>query len=284
MCPSKVVRGDGRFSGDYDGDGKADLIIWRASTATFWVYTSAMGSVVTKQLGGLNEMCRCQAITMEMGKTDFAVWRPATGAWLVVFSSNGISPNWQWGSATDVPVPGDYDGDGKTDLAIWRPSNGTWMIYQSSGGTMTTQWGAAGDVPLAGDFDGDGRTDLAVWRASTATFWIYSPATNTDDEQAMGRLNGCASAGRLRWRPQDRYRGVWRPSNGTWMICNSSNGATATGQWGNSTDVPVPGDYDGDGKTDLAIWRPASGMWWIFKSTGGTLSLQWGTVGDVPVR
>lgn len=48
--------------------------------------------------------------------------------------------------------------------------------------------------------------------------------------------------------------------------------------------VSLKGDYDGDGKTDLAIWRPATGVWWIYKSTGGTLSPQWGTSGDLPVR
>ena len=57
------------------------------------------------------------------------------------------------------------------------------------------------------------------------------------------------------------------------MIFNSSNGATITGQWGNVTDVPMPGDYDGDGKADFAIWRPLNGTWFIFKSTnGGTIS------------
>jgi hypothetical protein len=39
-------------------------------------------------------------------------------------------------------------------------------------------------------------------------------------------------------------------------------------------DVPVPGDYDGDGTTDLALWRPSSGFWFIFKSsTSFTTSL-----------
>src|SRR5205085_2764063 len=43
-------------------------------------------------------------------------------------------------------------------------------------------------------------------------------------------------------------------------------------------------DFDGDGKTDLAIWRPSTGVWWIFKSSNlSTLTAQWGTLCEVPV-
>ena len=42
--------------------------------------------------------------------------------------------------------------------------------------------------------------------------------------------------------------------------------------WGAPTDVPISGDFDGDGKTDIAIWRPSTGTWWIIKtSTGNTV-------------
>ena len=49
--------------------------------------------------------------------------------------------------------------------------------------------------------------------------------------------------------------------------------------------MPVPGDYDGDGKTDFAIWRPSTGTWWIIPSSNPSTAIvrQWGMQGDIPV-
>lgn len=77
---------------------------------------------------------------------------------------------------------------------------------------------------------------------------------------------------------------VWRPSNGTWMVMGQQGSQATNMQWGLSTDVPVPGDYDADGKTDFSIYRPSDGSWWVILSTGGYTAWPWGISTDVPAQ
>ncbi len=79
---------------------------------------------------------------------------------------------------------------------------------------------------------------------------------------------------------------VWRPSSGTWFVLPSASpGVPVTGQWGAAGDIPVPGDYDADGKPDYAVWRPSTGTWFVLPSANPEVPivLQWGVAGDIPV-
>lgn len=56
--------------------------------------------------------------------------------------------------------------------------------------------------------------------------------------------------------------------------------------WGLPGDIPQPGDYDGDGRVDMAVYRPSTGSWYVLlSSTNNTtfITVRWGTSTDTPV-
>ncbi len=82
---------------------------------------------------------------------------------------------------TDLPVRGDFDGDGRDDPATYREATGEWRVWPSTSNFVPASpvvWGAATDVVVPADYDGDGRTDIAVYRRSTGTWHALFSSTN----------------------------------------------------------------------------------------------------------
>jgi len=287
--------------GDFDGDGRTELSVFRPSNGGWYVRYSTQGYTTSAyhlfHWGAAGD----EPLSTDFdgdGRVDLAVYRSGSGEWFVRDSSQGFNSYrvYQWGLAGDLPVTGDFDGDRKTDLGVFRPSTGQWYIRYSSQAYSTATsgmftWGLVGDVPLVTDFDGDGRSELSVYRPSTGQWFIrYSAqAYNGYGVYQWGQGNDVPVAGDFDGDGRSDL-GIYRPSTGQWFIRYSSQGYSygnyAVFDWGVATDMPLVADIDGDGKAELTIFRPGTGEWYIRYSAQAFNTYgvyQWGLPGDLPL-
>ena len=162
------------------------------------------------------------------GKTTPALFRRnANGT--VAFVIKGVTPAagavFPGGQASqDIPLVGDFDGDGITDKALYRPSAGAFFIARTRSGGETISLAAdntPASLPVVGQFDTSGLSEVG----------LYNP------------LNG-----------------VWTLSENTGVQQVAIHSKLFTPQAG---DVPVPGNYDGTGISELAVFRPSTGQFFI---------------------
>lgn len=250
---------------DYDGDGKTDIAVWRAvstgqpsNNAHFYILESAGNTLRVEDFGQSNDAPTVVADYDGDGKADVAVYRSGANSgdqsvWYYRGSLNNPSGHISavnWGLNGDFPAPGDYDGDGKNDFVVQRNNGGgqaRFWLLQTTAGFESIVFGTPTDVIVPNDFDGDGKTDIAVVRG----------------------ING-----NLNWFVRPSSTGV--VSGGPTAIFGSS-----------ATDYRTVGDYDGDGKSDIAVWRPSTvageSAFWVLGSSAGIYSVPFGQNGDFPV-
>lgn len=216
---------------------------------------------------------------------DLAVWRPSTGYWWVLGGPGSAQMNFSWGSSGDVPVQGDYDGDGKTDFSVFRPSNNEWWIYKSSTDSYySITFGSSGDITTPADFDGDGKTDVAVYRPSNGTWYITRSSDNTVTNQPFGLSTDVPAPADFDGDGKADIA-VWRESNKTYYSMNSSDNVLQAPVFTftlSGTPVPIPADYDGDGKANHAVRNDDT--WEILNAAAtGFDSIPWKLAADIPV-
>jgi hypothetical protein len=224
-----------------------------------------------------------------LGKAELAVYRPSTHTWFLNKFSGVATFN--LGGAGDIPVAGDFEGNGVTDVGVFNPSTGLWTIALSTGvTTLGPVTGArAGDIPVPGNYDATGRDELAVFRPSTGDFFFAGPSqvTNVKVKTAAGATGDLPVPGAYDNTAAVRKTepAVFNPGTGKFTILGPG-GVTRTIQF-QPGDVPAPGDYLANGKTQAAVVRPAGAgldQFVVDNGSGGTVVLgPFGNVGDIPV-
>lgn len=254
------IPADKKLMGDFNGDGVTDMAAIRKENGhlTWWI-SKSNGSNIKVQQFGLDTDKPIVGDYDGDGIADIAVTRAESNGlktWHILRSSDGQYQTFQFGLKFDRQTVGDYDGDGKTDVVAIRegtvpPNKFTWYIRRSSDNAlMIREFGQFGDYPQVVDFDNDGKTDIAVFRSG--------------------------------------YAGSNPNEAGIWFSLDSSSTLpleqvpTRYQSFGQQFDFPQAGDYDADGKTDLAINR--NGTWWIRESRNGSVfAFNFGISSDLPM-
>lgn len=230
------------------------------------------------------------------GLGDIA-FRDATGIWTAELTSStpGDPPTsvpmnttapWSTSENWSDIVVGNFDGDATDDIA-GRDSTGRWYLIAKSGGTeaaptfSSTQigtWSTRQDWRdvVVGDFDGNGTDDIAA-RAGSGTWWQLHKTGSSFSNSKMGNWSTRviwteAVAGDFTGAGRDGIAG--RTSTGVWFLTSYD---TSDSKWKNSRmgrwsdkvlwSDAIVGDFDGDGRDDIAARNPTN-AWWAFQSDG----------------
>ena len=178
----------------------------------------------------------------------------------------------------DIPVLGDWNGDGRRKLGVYR--HGLWLVDWDGDSQFTAAdrtynfGGEAGDIPVTGDWTGNGRTKIGIYRRG---LWLLDL---NDDGKFESGVDRFLPYGGL---PQDipvvgdwngkgeSEIGIYR--NGVWFLDADGNGHfgdtsdLAIPFGGLPGDVPVVGDWNGDRRAKPGIVR--DGSQWFLDRDGG---------------
>jgi hypothetical protein len=68
---------------------------------------------------------------------------------------------------------------------------------------------------------------------------------------------------------------VFDPATRKWTE-KTADGSTVDLVFGHKGDLPVTGDWNGDGTTDIGVWRPHSAMFMLRRSATRTVDIAFG--------
>jgi len=221
---------------------------------------------------------------------------PTTGIWHLR-TRDGDPASFYFGNPGDLPIMGDWDGDGIDTPGLYRQSDG--FVYLKNSNTQGPAdinffFGNPGDIPLAGDFNGNGTDTVSIYRPTEQRIYIINE---------LGENNGGLGAADFSYvfgNPGDKpftgdfnnkgidTVGLHRESTGFMYFRNTNTQGTADNQFffGDPGDRLVAGNWLGTGEDYPAVFRPSNRTIYMRHSnTQGNADEQftWGESPYIPV-
>jgi hypothetical protein len=229
--------------------------------------------------------------------STIGVFRPNTNYFYLRNSNAAGNPDISvpLGGQNDLPIVGDWDGNGTFTIGVFRPGNNNTFYLSNNNATglvdVITTLGAPGDLPIVGDWDGNGTTTIGVFRpginGNSNTFYLKNTniGGTVDIISSLGAPGDLPIAGD--WDGDgDMTIGVYRPSTSTFYL---SDGSTIdTVPFGAPGDLAIVGDWDGNGTWTIGLYRQVISTFYLrnINATGNpdlTISYGDGSLGDKPV-
>ena len=151
-------------SGDWDGDGRASLLVRRGNE----YIVDANGDAVADYSMTFGNHDDRMLVGDWDGDGDDNVAVVRGNVVYVDYDWDGLANTWfAYGNAGERMIAGDWDGNGVEDVAIVRPGVGILLNWNRDGAAdQVVQFGDYTDYVVAGDWNGDGRDEVGVMRGN----------------------------------------------------------------------------------------------------------------------
>ena len=199
-------------------------------------------------------------------------FRPSTATFALLsnLAARDLDLSVRFGQVGDLPLAGDWDGDGIDTPGVFRPSTGVFSLADSNRATprvaREAHFGQAGDIPLAGDWPGSGRDGIGVFRPATGQFLLKrAPGSGPADITiAFGAAGDLPVVGDWTGSGRDGI-GVYRARTDTFYLLRDANASAQrppspdlTLRLGVGTGLPLAGDWQRAGQSGVGLFVPAT--------------------------